>query len=56
MTASLEAALDAVASGQSEEVCAEEIRRALGPIGQLTGEIKADDIIQSIFSNFCLGK
>jgi tRNA modification GTPase len=56
MIVPVEAALEALTRGHSEEVCAEEIRRALGPIGQLTGEIKADEIIESIFSNFCLGK
>jgi len=42
--------------GYSEEVYAEEIRKTLPLIGQLTGEIRADDIIEEIFSRFCVGK
>ncbi len=42
--------------GYSEEICAEEIRRALPLVGQLTGEIRADEVIDRIFSRFCVGK
>jgi tRNA modification GTPase len=42
--------------GYSEEICAEEIRRALGLVGQLTGEIQVDEVIDRIFSRFCVGK
>ncbi len=42
--------------GYSEEVCAEEIRKAIPLIGRLTGEIKADDIMEEIFNRFCVGK
>lgn len=42
--------------GYPEEVYAEEIRKALPLIGQLTGEIRADEIIEEIFSRFCVGK
>jgi len=42
--------------GHSEEVYAEEIRKTIPLIGQLTGEIHADDIIEEIFSRFCVGK
>lgn len=42
-------------SGQVELV-AEEIRRALGIIGQLMGEVTPDDILNKIFSEFCVGK
>jgi tRNA modification GTPase len=52
----LESALKLMDQGYPEEVAAEEIRRALPPIGGLTGEIRADDVIESIFSRFCVGK
>jgi tRNA modification GTPase len=39
-----------------EEVYAEEIRKALSGVGQLTGEIHADEVIGEIFSRFCVGK
>ncbi len=43
-------------AGHSEELCAEELRRALLLVGRLTGEIKAEDIMTDIFSRFCVGK
>jgi tRNA modification GTPase len=59
----LEQALDRFSSalrlleqGHSEEVCAEEIRGALPFIGQLTGEIRVDEVVEDIFSTFCVGK
>lgn len=39
-----------------EEMYAEEIRKALPLLGQLTGEIRSDEIINDIFSRFCVGK
>jgi tRNA modification GTPase len=38
------------------EIMAEEIRRAVDIIGQLMGEITPDDILNKIFSEFCVGK
>jgi tRNA modification GTPase len=52
----LERSLKLVDQGYTEELVAEEIRLALPPIGGLTGEIRADDVIDSIFSRFCVGK
>ena len=59
----LEEILDRVIDGQRllkesypEEVYAEEIRKTIPLIGQLTGEIRTDDIIEDIFSRFCVGK
>ena len=42
--------------GFSEEVLAEEIRKTLPIIGQLTGEISDDEILEDIFNRFCIGK
>jgi tRNA modification GTPase len=39
-----------------EEVYAEEIRKVLPAVGQLTGEIHAEEVIDDIFSRFCVGK
>jgi tRNA modification GTPase len=59
----LDEILDSLIEGQNllkqgypEEIYAEEIRKAIPLIGQLTGEIRADDIINNIFSRFCVGK
>lgn len=38
------------------EIMAEEIRQAAAIIGQLMGEITPDDILDKIFSQFCVGK
>ncbi len=42
--------------GYSEEVYAEEIRKAFPLISQLTGEIRVDQIMEEIFGQFCVGK
>ena len=42
--------------GYPEEICAEEIRKTIPLIGQLTGDIQVDEIIENIFSRFCIGK
>ena len=38
------------------ELVAEEIRRALRIIGELTGEVGADDFLRGVFARFCIGK
>ncbi|MDH7513456.1 MAG: tRNA uridine-5-carboxymethylaminomethyl(34) synthesis GTPase MnmE [Clostridiales bacterium] len=52
----LEQALKLMDQGYTEEMVAEEIRQALPAISSLTGEIRPDDVINSIFSRFCVGK
>lgn len=52
----LDSSLELLNQGYSEEVYAEDLRRALPLIGKLTGEIRGDDIIEEIFSRFCVGK
>jgi len=42
--------------GYSEEVYAEEIRKIIPLLGQLTGKIHNNEIIETIFSRFCVGK
>ncbi|UCH95221.1 MAG: tRNA uridine-5-carboxymethylaminomethyl(34) synthesis GTPase MnmE [Candidatus Aminicenantes bacterium] len=46
----------AAAHSNHVEIMAEEIRRAVEIIGQLMGEITPDDILNKIFSQFCVGK
>ena len=38
------------------ELAAEEAREVVALVGRLTGEIRADDILNDIFSRFCIGK
>jgi tRNA modification GTPase len=52
----LEAASSAFLDGYSEEVGGEELRKAIPMIGRLTGEIKVREVIDNIFSGFCIGK
>ena len=53
---SLEAAGRAQASGLSEEAALEDLREALGHVGEITGEVATDDLYDRIFSTFCIGK
>jgi len=38
------------------ELLAEELRQAQQALGEITGEVTADDLLGRIFSNFCIGK
>jgi tRNA modification GTPase len=52
----LAAAADLAASGGSEEWIAAELRLALDELGQVTGAVYTDDILDRVFSRFCIGK
>ncbi|HAN96151.1 MAG TPA: tRNA uridine-5-carboxymethylaminomethyl(34) synthesis GTPase MnmE [Planctomycetaceae bacterium] len=56
---SLEALRRAAAGGAGdlgEELIAAELRLALDGLGQVTGEISTDDLLDRIFGRFCIGK
>ncbi len=38
------------------EVISIEIRTAIKTLGEITGETYSEDILNNIFSNFCIGK
>jgi tRNA modification GTPase len=38
------------------ELAAEELRLAQRALGEITGQVTADDILGQIFSRFCIGK
>jgi tRNA modification GTPase len=38
------------------ELCAEELRLAQRALGQITGQVTADDLLGEIFGRFCIGK
>jgi tRNA modification GTPase len=47
----------ATASAQAgEELVAAEIRHALDQLGTVVGTVYTDDILDKIFSRFCIGK
>ena len=49
-------ARNALASGHSGDTLAIDLRVALHELGQITGEITNEDILDQIFSRFCIGK
>ena len=52
--AGLDRVMDAKDSGA--ELVADELRRAIGSLEVLVGRITPDDVLDSVFSRFCLGK
>ena len=53
---SLQAALSALRSGLPTDLLSEDIRQVLYHLGTISGEITSEDILQNIFSRFCIGK
>ena len=53
---SLDEVLNAINSEISGELTALHIRYALNALGEITGEITNDDLLDDIFRNFCIGK
>jgi tRNA modification GTPase len=53
---SLNAAIDAIDAKAGEEIVAGEIRIALEELGRTAGAVYTDDILDRIFSRFCIGK
>ncbi|MGI4741126.1 MAG: tRNA uridine-5-carboxymethylaminomethyl(34) synthesis GTPase MnmE [Janthinobacterium lividum] len=42
--------------GRGTELLAADLRHALAALGEITGEISSDDLLTSIFTQFCIGK
>lgn len=53
---SLQNAKEMVESSAGEELVAAEIRLALDAVGQVTGVVYTDDILDVVFKQFCIGK
>jgi len=53
---SLQHALTATAENHGDELISMEIRQALHELGTILGDVYTDDILDHIFSNFCIGK
>lgn len=49
-------ALEGVRAGLPEDLLAIDLRRAWEALGEITGSTAAEDIIERIFANFCIGK
>ena len=52
----LESALSALDNDISSDLLSEDIRQVMHHLGTITGEITTTEILQSIFSRFCIGK
>ena len=52
----LASARDAMRSNIPSDLLSEDIRRIIHHLGEITGEITTTDILQTIFSQFCVGK
>lgn len=53
---SLEMALRAMEMNVPSDLLSEDIRQTLHHLGEITGDITSEDILQTIFSKFCIGK
>jgi tRNA modification GTPase len=55
--AGLQASIDQVISGTFEvELVSEDLRRAVLALDSLIGKVDVEDLLDSIFSSFCIGK
>jgi tRNA U34 5-carboxymethylaminomethyl modifying GTPase MnmE/TrmE len=54
--AGIERALSGLAAGTPEELVAFELRESVQHLGMITGETVGPDVLDSIFSRFCVGK
>jgi tRNA modification GTPase len=54
--AALEESLDMADRGEALELIAPCLREAADALGEITGEISTADILETIFSKFCVGK
>ena len=45
-----------MADGVALDLVAQDIKEAMDCLGEITGEITTDDILENMFSNFCVGK
>ena len=52
----VERAIASIDKGMSEEFPAVDVREALDHIGKITGQVSTEDILNKIFSDFCIGK
>jgi tRNA modification GTPase len=52
----LQNVISGIDKGITNDILAMEIRQALHHLGEITGEITTDDLLEVIFSKFCIGK
>ena len=52
----LDDVMNSIQAGMSNDLLALDIRNALHYLGEITGEITTEDLLENIFSKFCIGK
>jgi tRNA modification GTPase len=55
-SASLNAAIEGLEGGSSEEFPLEDLRGALTALAEITGVVTVEDLLDRVFSTFCIGK
>jgi len=53
---SIENIFETIESGLPMDLMAVDIKGALDSLSEVTGEISSEDLLDHIFSNFCVGK
>ncbi len=53
---SLKRCREACASGISEEYPLQDLRRTMEALGEITGEVRSEEILDQVFRTFCIGK
>jgi tRNA modification GTPase len=53
---SLSTALESLGTGMTNEFIAFDLREAVSALGEITGGITSEDVLNSIFARFCVGK
>lgn len=53
---SLKRAQEALQTGISSDLLAEDVRQALFHLGEITGEVTPDELLGELFTKFCIGK
>jgi tRNA modification GTPase len=54
--ASTQRTLDVLRAGETLELAAGELRIAVNAVGEIVGKTTTEDLLDSIFSQFCIGK
>jgi tRNA modification GTPase len=49
-------ALQGLSTSLPTDLLAQDIREVIHCLGEITGEITTDEILENIFKNFCIGK
>ena len=52
----LQSSIESLKLGESEEFIAVDLRLAIDSIGEIIGLVTTEDILNNIFSKFCIGK